>query len=97
MLIRLIAKGGEGLNHLTALRRLGTGLVAFRGENHIVPILREIILDDMIFAVFPLMHEAFDSPWYYNYGELVDAVCQVTEVRFRSQPLEALQSHSTGS
>ena len=32
VLIRLIAKDDEGLNHLTALRCLGTGLVAFRRE-----------------------------------------------------------------
>ena len=84
MLIRLVAKGDEGLNHVTALRRLATGLVAFRGENHIVPMLREIVLDDMIFAVFPLMDEGFDLPWYCNYGELVDAVYQVIEVSLAS-------------
>ncbi|KAF8523035.1 kinase-like domain-containing protein [Gautieria morchelliformis] len=79
MLIRLVVKGDDGLNHLAALRRLGTGDVAFRRDNHIVPMLREIVLDDMIFVVFPLLHDGFDSPWYYNYGEVLDAVYQVTE------------------
>ncbi|KAF8487762.1 hypothetical protein JB92DRAFT_2758770 [Gautieria morchelliformis] len=79
VLIRLIAFGDEGLTHLAVLRRLATGHVAFRGENHIVPMLREIVRDDMIFAVFPLMHEGFDSPWHYNYGEVVDAVYQMIE------------------
>ncbi|KAF8523030.1 kinase-like domain-containing protein [Gautieria morchelliformis] len=79
VLIRLVAKGDDGLNHLAALRRLGTGAVAFRGDNHIVPMLREIVLDDMTFVVFPLLHDGFDSPWYYNYGEVLDAVYQVTE------------------
>jgi hypothetical protein len=92
VLIRLVVKGDDGMNHLVALRRLGTGDVAFRGENHIVPMLREIVLDDMIFVVFPLLQDGFDTPWYYNYGEVVDAVYQVIEVYlgFRSRLLDAL-------
>ena len=43
--------------------------------------LREIVLDDMIFAVFPLMNEGFHGPWYYDFGELIDAVDQVLEVQ----------------
>ena len=42
--------------------------------------LREIVLDDMVFAVFPLMPEGFDIPWYYDFAELIDAVDQVLEV-----------------
>jgi hypothetical protein len=101
VLIRLITKGDQGLNHLAALRRLATGHVAFRGENHIVPMLREIALDDMVFAVFPLMHEGFESPWHYNYGEVVDAVYQMIEVSvtpwLRSPSYLKDSNHSTGS
>ena len=49
---------------ITTFRRFAAGLVAFRGENYIAPMLREIVLDDMVFAVFPLIDEGFDSPWY---------------------------------
>jgi hypothetical protein len=62
VVIRLVVKGDDGLDHLAALRRLGTGDIAFRGENHIVPMLREIVLDDMIFAAFLLFHPGYDSP-----------------------------------
>ena len=78
----MITKGDAGLNHLTALRRLATGPIACRGDNHIVPVLREIVLDDMVFAVFPLMDEGFHGPWYYDFGELIDAVDQVLEVQY---------------
>jgi hypothetical protein len=80
VLIRLITKGADGGNHLTALRRLATGRIASRGDNHAVPVLREIVYEDMVFAVFPLMDTGFDAPWYYNFGEIVDAVEQVLEV-----------------
>jgi hypothetical protein len=68
------------MNHLAALHRLGTGLIASRGDNHTVPMLQEIVRGDMVFAVFPLMHEGFESPWYYDFSELVDSVEQVLEV-----------------
>jgi hypothetical protein len=66
---------------VVALRRLATGLTAFRGDNHIVPIFREIIHGDMIFAIFPLMIQGFDWPWFYDLREIFDAVEQVLQVR----------------
>jgi hypothetical protein len=68
-----------GKRHLAALSRLGTGFNALRGENHVVPVLKEIVYNDMIFAVFPLMHSGFDDPWFYRFSEVLDAVEQILE------------------
>lgn len=52
MLIRLVVKGEEGLEHLKILRTLAASDVP---ENHALPLLAELEKDDMIFAVFPLV------------------------------------------
>jgi len=41
--------------------------------------LRELVHDDMIFAVFPLLGTGFDSPWFYRFSEVINAVEQVLE------------------
>jgi hypothetical protein len=63
----------------TALSRLAMGNNAMRGGNHTVPVLREIVHDDMVFAIFPLMSTGFDYPWYYCFSEVIDAVEQILE------------------
>ncbi|KAF8510425.1 kinase-like domain-containing protein [Hysterangium stoloniferum] len=79
VLIRLVAKGDNGLNHLEALRRLAVGNVGSRGDNHTVPVLRLITLEDMTFAVFPLMACGFIAGWYYQLHEVIDATIQLLE------------------
>jgi hypothetical protein len=80
VLIRLIVKGDQGAKHLEALRRLATGEVAQRGDNHAVPVLQWLYHEDMTFAVFPLMSEGLCLPWYYDFGEVLDVVAQLLEV-----------------
>jgi hypothetical protein len=79
-MIKLIAKGQDGLNHLEALRRLAMGTAGSRGDNHTVPVLRLISLEDMTFAVFPLMGDRFSSPWFHQLHEAIDAAIQLLEV-----------------
>jgi hypothetical protein len=81
VLIRLIAKGGKGLEELDVLQYVATGHRAFLGDNHCLPMLRTLALEDMIFGVFPFMATGFTSPWYYNVEEVFDAVLQVLQVR----------------
>lgn len=71
-----------------SLSRLATGHNALRGTNHAVPVLQELVHDDMIFAVFPLLSWGFDYPWFYRFSEVVDAVEQVLEVTIFSNLLE---------
>jgi len=62
-----------------ALSRVATGDNALRGTNHAVPVLRELVHDDMIFAVFPLLSMGFSWPWFYRFSEVLNAVEQVLE------------------
>ena len=70
----------RGERHRTSLSRLATGDNALRGDNHTVPVLRELVHDDMIFAVLPLLLVGFDRPWFYRFSEVLDAVDQILEV-----------------
>lgn len=80
VLIRLVAIGQDrDTRHRKALDRLAKGNDASHGDNHVVPILREIVNNDKIFAVFPLMKEGFSHPWYYVCSEVFDAVEQILE------------------
>ena len=80
VLIRLVAKGKDGLNHLEALRRVASGNAGSRGDNHTVPVFRFLSLEDMTFAVFPLMAIGFDIPWYHRLDETIHAAIQLLEV-----------------
>jgi hypothetical protein len=73
VLIRLIVKGDKGTQHLEALRRLATGYVAQRGDNHVTPVLQWHSYEDMTFAVFPLMSGGFDRPWFYDFKEILNS------------------------
>jgi hypothetical protein len=76
----LIAKGQRGLEELDVLQHVATGHRAFLGENHCMPMLRTLVLDDMTFGVFPFMEAGFTHPWYYSVEEVFDAVLQVLQV-----------------
>jgi hypothetical protein len=69
----------SGENHRTALERLVPDQNVSH-DGHILHILAEIVYQDMIFAVFPLMGSGFAYPWYYRFSEMLDAVEQVLEV-----------------
>jgi hypothetical protein len=80
VLIRLIAKGGDGLEELNILRHIATGHQAFLGDNHCLPMLRTLALDDMTFRVFPFIYAGFSWSWYHNVDEVFDVVLQVLQV-----------------
>ena len=70
----------RGERHCVALSRVATGNNASMGDNHTVPVLQQIVHNDMTFAVFPLMSTGFVNPWYYCFSEVLDAVEQILEV-----------------
>ena len=70
----------RGERHRMSLSRVATGDNALQGRNHAVPLLQELVHDDMIFAVFPLLSMGFNWPWYYNFSEVLNDVEQVLEV-----------------
>lgn len=79
-MIRLVQKGDAGKEELEILRELCTGHNAFLGDNHCLPVLRILSVNDMIFAVFPLLAEGFRYPWYQSIAEVMDSVTQISKV-----------------
>ena len=49
----------RGERHRVPLSRVATDDNALHGSNHAVPVLCELVHDDMIFAVFPLLLKGF--------------------------------------
>jgi hypothetical protein len=81
VLIRLISKGSDGLEELDVLEYVATGHRAFLGDNHCLPMLRTLVVEDMRLGVFPFVNPGFSWPWYHNVDEVFDAVLQVLQVR----------------
>lgn len=77
--IRLIKKGDDGDDHLEILRDVATGHTAMLGENHALPMLHELQLEDMTFAVFPSGSDNPFSPWFETAGEAFDAIIQIMQ------------------
>ena len=46
------------------------------GDNHALPVLREIVHDDMVFVLFPLMSDGF----FICYERVEDAFKAMTDV-----------------
>jgi hypothetical protein len=69
-----------GLEELDILQQVPTGYRAFLGDNHCLPMLQTLVLEDITFGVFPFMATSFSYPWCYDVGEVFDAVPQVLQV-----------------
>ena len=76
VIIRLIKKGDQGETHLQVLRRIASGGVALLGHNHALPVLHEIVHDDMVFVVFPLVSCGF----HVDYERVEDVFKAMTDV-----------------
>jgi hypothetical protein len=81
VITRLIAKAGDGLDHLEILRKLSSSSLTADPANHALPLLGELVKDDMIFAIFPLVGDnSFSHPWFQTVAEVFEALEQVLEV-----------------
>lgn len=81
VVIRLVAKGDQGLESLEAYRRIAQAPISLLPANHALPYLTELHKDDMTFLVFPLVGaNPFYHPWFYSFGEVVDAIKQILQV-----------------
>jgi hypothetical protein len=79
-MVQLIAKAGQGFEELRILRRFSRPDIIFHEDNHVIPLLDELAIEDMIFAVLPLLAENVVMPWFYNIGEALEAVDQTFRV-----------------
>lgn len=81
MIIHLVCKADQGYQELEILRYFSQPGIKEHPKNHVIPLLEELEYLDMVFAVTPLLSSGgFAVPWFYNYGEAVDAVPQTFEV-----------------
>ncbi|KAF8894268.1 hypothetical protein CPB85DRAFT_1377774 [Mucidula mucida] len=55
VVLRVICKGEDGKEHLRMLRRVATGLESLVATNHILPIWNEIVYDDLVCTVSPMV------------------------------------------
>lgn len=84
VLIRLIAKGDQGLDELDIQRYVSSPNLAFMGENHCLIMQRELSLEDMTFGIFSVHAEGLHWPWYGRISEVFDVCIQLLEVRLIS-------------
>ncbi|TDL19894.1 hypothetical protein BD410DRAFT_726519, partial [Rickenella mellea] len=76
VILRIIAKGSAGHDHLQVLRTLNSRP---HRCNHAIPLLAELSIGDMTFGVFPTLGESPDSPWFHTYEEAFDFIDQLLE------------------
>ncbi|KZW02847.1 hypothetical protein EXIGLDRAFT_828981 [Exidia glandulosa HHB12029] len=81
VMLRVISIGASGIQHKRALERVSTGNVASVIGNHAIPVLQWLTLNDITFAVFPML-SVFDAAMVYdfqNVGELMETMVQMLE------------------
>ena len=88
-ILRIMTSGEEGHNHLRILRRLSEPEDILMFDNHILPMVAEIVFQDITIGVFPRITwdmEAAISPGRHNSVEdVLYMVLQALEVNMTSQ------------
>lgn len=51
--VRVMSAAGEDLDHVRLMRMLSASSDIFRNNNHILPMVADVVYDDIIFGVFP--------------------------------------------
>jgi hypothetical protein len=83
--LRVLTAGGQGHDHLCMMRRLSRPPDALLCNNHILPLIDEIIFEDIVIGVFPkVMHylgEVADGFYMTSVEDVLYMVLQAFEVR----------------
>lgn len=79
VVIRIMAIGDEGREHLAIMRELAAP-EARVPENRTVPMIAELTTGGVVFGIFPVMWtHAMQIPWFETGRQLLDALDQVLE------------------
>ncbi|KAL1745779.1 kinase-like domain-containing protein [Schizophyllum fasciatum] len=82
-LIRVMAVKDDGREELRILRFLATAPQVLLSENHTIPLLREIDIEDLTLGVFPRVSQPLDdvyTNWSKNsVGDVLDMILQALE------------------
>ncbi|TFK33304.1 kinase-like domain-containing protein, partial [Crucibulum laeve] len=83
VLVRILVVKNEGHRHLNILRKTSTGRNTFLSNNHCLPMLAEVVLEDIVFGVFPKAYGslelAFESWTKNSVGDILDMLLQALE------------------
>lgn len=79
-MIQLVCKSEDGHTELAMMRYLNQPELRIHPHNRLLPVLEELHHRDMIFLVMPLLHDGLITPWFYNFGEALDAMQQTFAV-----------------
>ena len=84
VVIRVLAIGSEGQEHLELLKQIAKGTMSLLNMNHTLPLLELIELDDIVFGVFPkvgasvnLAYNRWTKP---SVADILDIIVQCLEV-----------------
>lgn len=90
-MVRVLAIGEHGRDHVEILKTASIGPYAFYEDNHNIPLLDLVNFDNITFGVFPRvgcrMQDAYGFWAKNSVGDVIDMILQCLEVR-------ALQSSS---
>lgn len=91
--VRVLGAGGEGNSHVRAIRKLATGGESVKTNNHVLPLLQEILVEDVVLGVFPMVSVCMrmamwnDTSYRTSVADVLDMFVQALEVRFGPFPL----------
>ena len=84
VVIRVIAIGDEGSNHLKILKKIARGKSALHSNNHALPMVQRLVFEDIVFGVFPKIGARICDMagcWAKNsVGDVLEMVMQMLEV-----------------
>lgn len=84
-MVRVLAIGEHGRDHVEILKTASIGPYAFYEDNHNIPLLDLVYFDNITFGVFPRvgcrMQEAYGFWAKNSVGDVLDMILQCLEVR----------------
>ncbi|KAJ3493871.1 hypothetical protein NLJ89_g10919 [Agrocybe chaxingu] len=82
-ILRIVTAGDQGQDHLDIMRRLSSSPDILRGNNHILPMVKEITFADIVIGVFPRVMfsllEAIDPCYMNSVEDVLYMVLQALE------------------
>ena len=88
MILRVLAIGEDGKEHVDLLNTLARGSSSLFSSNHALPLLEVIEFDDITFGVFPKVSyscsDVYGSWAQSSVGDILEVIAQCLEVRVLS-------------
>ncbi|KAF9538438.1 hypothetical protein CPC08DRAFT_717565 [Agrocybe pediades] len=83
VVIRVMVIKDDGREQLDIIRRAATGTASFWSNNHCLPMIDEIVFDDIVLGVFPkvggLFRHSYDAWAKDSVGDILEMIMQMLE------------------